>query len=374
MTKAIICILLITALGYIAVFFAFRASTPQPDTVLINDALMIIQQGQGEDAADAVVFLEMRLADAFEDMDAARKSRDNALQIFMYILITMLSAAGISLYLYCERKILTPFRKLQAFAQRVAAGNFDMPLEMDKSNQFGAFTESFDLMREELDKAKESERKANQSKKELVASLSHDIKTPIASIKAVTELMLVKTSDEKEQARLHTITAKAEQINSLITNMFHATLEELQVLTVTPVEVESTEIASRITNADYNKQVMPFALPNCLVMADLLRLQQVFDNVVSNSYKYANTRIAINAYFQDQHLVIDIQDFGAGVTEEDLPLIFNKFYRGKNTENVSGQGLGLHISKYFMEQMQGDLQGENRPDGFAMKVMVKLAV
>ena len=77
---------------------------------------------------------------------------------------------------YCSR--LTPFRKLRRFARDVAAGNLDIPLEMDSYGSFGAFTESFGLMREELKKARENERAADQSKKELVASLSHDINTP----------------------------------------------------------------------------------------------------------------------------------------------------------------------------------------------------
>ena len=88
--------------------------------------------------------------------------------------------------------VFKPFKKLQSFAVNVARGNLDIPLKMDKNNPFGAFTESFDIMREELAAARQSEYAANRSKKELVASLSHDIKTPVASIKAVSELMLMR--------------------------------------------------------------------------------------------------------------------------------------------------------------------------------------
>lgn len=274
---------------------------------------------------------------------------------------------------YLNQNLLRPFNKLKDFAQRIAVGNLDVPLNMDKNNIFGAFTESFDLMREELHKARENERKANRSKKELVASLSHDIKTPIASIKAVTDLMLVTVKDEKEKKQLEKIVIKAEQINSLITNMFHATLEELQALCVTVTEIHSTAIPNMIQNADYEERVKMFEIPSCIVLADLLRLQQIFDNLISNSYKYAGTDIEIHAVFNEKFLIIDIMDFGSGVAEEELPLLLGKFYRGKNSGEKSGYGLGLYISAYLMEQMSGELQCKNRPDGFTVRLMLYLA-
>jgi len=364
MKKLIFAMIVMAVTGGIFVTLAFRAATPQPNAVLMNDMVMTITQS--DNTTELIPFLTAQLTYAFEEMDSARQVRDSRLQLFMYIFIAVLFAATFALLLYCEVKILSPFRKLQGFARSIADGNLDVPLAMDKNNTFGAFTESFDIMREEL-------RKANHSKKELVASLSHDIKTPIASIKAVTELMLVKTTDEKEQARLNTITAKAEQVNALITNMFHATLEELEVLNVAPEEVSSAEIATLIANADYQGQATVSAIPTCLVVADLLRLQQVFDNVISNSYKYANTSILVAVTFEGQYLAIDIQDFGAGVTDEDLAHLFDKFYRGGNKDKVGGQGLGLFISKYFMTQMQGDIVCQNRDGGFAVRVLVKLA-
>jgi signal transduction histidine kinase len=275
---------------------------------------------------------------------------------------------------YLHFNLLKPFKKLQGFALRIAAGNLDIPLEMDKNNLFGAFTESFDLMREELNKARENEHNANRSKKELVASLSHDIKTPVASIKAVTECMIFTMKDDEDRKQLEIVDAKAEQINALITNMFHATLEELQALSVNAVEIESTLLPNIIKNADYEGRVKPFTIPNCLISADLLRLEQIFDNIITNSYKYAGTNIEITTHFEERYLVIALSDFGIGVSDEELPLITNKFYRGKNVENKSGYGLGLYISNYLMEQMTGKLVCENSSGGgFSVRLMLRLA-
>lgn len=97
-------------------------------------------------------------------------------------------------------------------------GNLDLPLEMDRQNLFGAFTESFDLMRSELKKARLAEAKANAEKKELVAKLSHDIKTPVASIKAAAEVGLALSETERMKENYTQIIRKADQINGLITN------------------------------------------------------------------------------------------------------------------------------------------------------------
>ena len=371
MKKLLILIATITIFGFVATFFAFRIETASPNTLLINDA---IQQALEQDSVrGSVEIIETHLLQAFEDMDIARRNRDFALQIYVYLLISSLSLMGVILYMYSEYRLFQPFRKLQAFAKQVATGNLDIPLSMDKDNLFGAFTESFDLMREELRIAKENEHLANQSKKELVASLSHDIKTPVASIQSAMDLMFLKAEDERDRRRINAVNVKLEQINTLITDMFHATLEELQVLKVTPVEIASNEVTELIQYADYENRVAPFKIPSCLVLADPMRLQQTFDNIISNSYKYADTDIYLDSFLEEDFLVITIKDFGAGVGEEEIPLLFNKFYRAMHTEQAAGYGLGLYLSKYFMDHMAGDISCENQSDGFVVKLKLKLA-
>ena len=248
----------------------------------------------------------------------------------------------------------------------MARGNFDIPLNMDKNNYFGAFTESFDLLREELDAARQREYESNRSKKELVATLSHDIKTPVASIKAVSELMLMQAKDDKVIKQVNTIYSKAEQINLLVTDMFHATLEELQQLKLTVTEESSEVLVDMIENVNYDNQIVYDSIPPCIILTDPLRMQQVIDNIISNSYKYAGTNITIKSQINQGYLELHIIDFGSGISEEELPLLFNKYYRGKNVEGKNGSGLGLYISKYFMENMDGQISCYNREDGFTV--------
>ena len=275
----------------------------------------------------------------------------------------------IGLYLYLNHILIRPFRKLKAFALHIARGNLDIPLEMDKHNLFGAFTESFDLMRSELKKAKNAEAKAAEDKKELVAKLSHDIRTPLASIKAVSEVgMALAVSrqadfsgprpDSSQRESMHRealraeavrsyeqIISKADQINALVTDLFTATLEELHRLPVVCTDLESSQLRILLENSDYLRRGTIPTIPDCLLHGDKLRLQQVFDNLFSNSYKYAGTEIYISAYLSHRSLSVSIQDSGGGVSSEDLPLLKEKFKRGSNAAGIEGTGLGLSIVK-----------------------------
>ncbi len=295
-----------------------------------------------------------------------------------YLLCGVFLLGGILLciicyYWYLRKALFVPFQKMERFARNIARGDLNVPLEMDHTNVFGAFTESFDLMREELKRARENERLANQSKKELVASLSHDIKTPVASIQAISELMLAFPRSSKEKIQLETIGQKAEQINQLVTNLFQATMEELEKLKVDTSELESRILCTYVAASDYNHLANLRAVPDCMIIADPLRIQQVIDNVIHNSYKYANTTIDISAFCEGDYLAVCFRDFGKGAASEELPLLFEKFYRGSNAKNRNGAGLGLYLSRYFMEQMGGRISCENCEDGFQVTLYIRLA-
>ena len=273
---------------------------------------------------------------------------------------------------YIYYRVVKPFDKLRLFAARVAQGNLDCPLEMDRENLFGAFTESFDIMRVELAASREREYKANQSKKELIASLSHDIKTPVASIRATAELVEIMSENDKVKNKLQGIQQKADQIELLINNLFHATLEELQELEVKDTEENSQLIDELIRLADFSGLVGDFTVPECILKCDKLRLGQVFDNIISNSYKYAGTPISVSCQLEGDFMHIEILDSGKSLDEDDISRCLDKFYRGKNSEGKNGSGLGLYISSYFCDKMGGALEVSSK-DGFCVTVTIPLA-
>ena len=310
------------------------------------------------------------------------QARKQTVIFFLAAVLCIQCCIMIWYFSYLNRTVIRPFQKLKGFAERVAGGNLDVPLEMDKGNLFGAFTESFDIMRSELKKARIAEAEANAAKKELVAKLSHDIKTPVASIKAASEVGAALTEKAASELAPNPLPAqllenytqiirKADQINSLITNLFTATLEELRQLTVTPSDMPSRELREIFESADYLHRAAIPHIPDCLLYADRLRLQQVFDNLFANSYKYAGTKIDLSVSQKERCLAVSMEDYGGGVQTEELPLLMEKFKRGSNASNTEGAGLGLYISDYFMKEMHGELFLENGQNG--LKVTVRIA-
>lgn len=307
------------------------------------------------------------------------EEQKEALMRIMLVAISAIWLLGMVLFLYFYMGYVRPFHKLKNFAGEVARGNLDMPLSMTKSNYFGVFTESFDIMREELRTAKENEYKANVSKKELVAELSHDIKTPIATIKAACEVIEVKSakSDGIGGLELHDkvqlIEKKAGVVEQLINNLFHATLEELEVLKVEPQEELSTCIEEMFKELQvYGNIHIENQVPQCLLWMDKLRIVQVIDNIVNNAMKYAKTDVHISYAQRDNGILIKIKDDGPGVPEEDLAKVSEKFYRGSNVAGENGSGLGLYLTKMFMEKMDGQMNCYN-DNGFVVELFLRKA-
>ena len=297
--------------------------------------------------------------------------KENTIIVFVLIGVLQL-AIMISWYIYLKRSMITPFKKLSDFAARVAEGNLDLPLQMDKGHVFGAFTESFDLMRSELKKARIAEKKASDEKKEVIAKLSHDIKTPVASIKSTSEVGMAVTKEERAKEMFAVIDAKTDQIKSLVDNLFTSSVQDITDIEVNPGNQPSDVISTIIKNADYLKRADDFSIPECSVYFDKLRLQQVFDNIFMNSYKYADTKMHVNAEISGDYLVIRVSDEGPGVKEEEIPLLKEKFKRGSNASDKDGAGLGLYLTNYFMEKMDGQLGLKNLDKGFEVSVYIRI--
>ncbi|MBP5283012.1 MAG: HAMP domain-containing histidine kinase [Lachnospiraceae bacterium] len=274
---------------------------------------------------------------------------------------------------YVERNVVCPFQKMQEFATRVAQGNLDEPLLMEKNNMFGLFTESFDLMREELYASREREIALKVKEKELVASLSHDLKSPVTGIKVICELLEVKVEDAYILGKIQNIRRKTEEMNTLLSDLLSAALDDLGELNVNCSEVTSDILGRLVEEHDTKKKVVSGTVPGCILRIDQNRLSQVIGNIIGNSYKYADTEIDVQYEFQDQYLMMTIRDHGEGADEEEMPLLTNKFYRGKkHAADKEGSGLGLYISRELMEKMHGELL-LSCDKGFTVTLLLPLA-
>ena len=296
-----------------------------------------------------------------DEYDALAKEQRLIVISFMVSVYVM----GLLLMLLIWYYYIRPFSKLKFFAENVSKGNLDVPLNMTKHNYFGAFTESFDRMREELKLSAEREAAANRSKQELVAELSHDIKTPVATIKATCEVMELKYKDGDVHEKVSVIKSKASSVEHLIDNMFKATLEDLDELKVNPSEESSLIIEDMLNDLRFYGDVKRNgSVPECLIYADKLRLEQVIDNIANNSFKYAGTALEVNYKSDAGNLHVILSDRGPGVPEDELALLTSKFYRGSAAESgKDGSGLGLYLASSFMNKMRGGLEIHNREGG-----------
>ena len=279
---------------------------------------------------------------------------------------------------YIEKNIITPFNNMKNFAGRIAEGKLDEVLVMDKNNMFGTFTESFDIMREELDASRKREVALQRRERELVASLSHDLKTPITGIKVTTELLKAKLEAGKTEGmeeKLDNIYKKTEQIDVLVSDLFSSTLEDLGEFKVSCTDEKASVLGEIIAKYDDKSKVIAADIPDVLIRIDTKRMSQVIGKIISNSYKYAGTKIDVSYRIEDEFLEMTIKDYGPGVPEEELSLIANKFYRGKQWtgSKQEGSGLGLYIAKMLMEKMDGELLPESKGEGLSITLLIPLS-
>ena len=165
------------------------------------------------------------LTDSNKRFDRLRTNIITVYCVCGFLLIGAAAALGV----YIRKTIIRPFAKMKDFASYVAVGDLDRPLEMDKGNMFGAFSESFDIMREELKASRAREISLQKRESELIASLSHDLKTPVTGIKLTSELMAAIFSQNEGQEitvteemteKMNNICKRADEIGELVGDLF----------------------------------------------------------------------------------------------------------------------------------------------------------
>lgn len=336
--------------------------------VMLNEIEQLAKQGELEEMSE-------KISDMQSELRQSELIEDKGNQLFVMAGICVVFVIVVFTYVYLA--ILRPFDKMNHFAEKIAQGNFDVPLDYERSNYFGAFTWAFDSMRREITKARSCEKEAIENNKTVIATLSHDIKTPIASIRAYTEGLEANmdTSPEKRAKYLNVMMKKCDEVSKLTNDLFLHSLSDLDKLKMNPEQIELSSLIENVVEELTAKQRdVHFAKPDgaVMVMADENRLTQVLENLINNARKYAKTEIDIEMVQKDDQVEVRVRDHGTGIPDEDVPFIFDKFYRGKNCGEEQGSGLGLYIVKYIMEQMQGSVLLYNHEDGLEVTLGIPL--
>lgn len=295
--------------------------------------------------------------------------------IYLGILMCVI-CVGLVLLLfgYIYLVVIKPFDRLTDFATSISRGDFDTPIRYERKNLFGAFTWAFDSMRCEVKASRKAQELAIENNKTVIATISHDIKTPIASIRAYTEALQANmdTNQERRQRYYSTIMRKCDEVTKLTNDLFLHSLSDLQKL---EIKMNSCKIAEELPQmltaiaGDNNKIQLCSEVPDVIIDVDRRRLEQIIENLITNACKYAGGGIIeVSLSLDKGNLEIYIQDRGLGIPDGDMPFIFEKFYRGQNTIHEQGSGLGLYIVKYLVEEMKGSVQLVNKEVGLEVKV------
>ena len=359
--------------------------------LLLNTGILIFAEGRIQDKSEGnglVLLSEISQLTAREDGSNPAKEEIAQLEkllsqgniegqkammreiAILYMAAAALCMLGLSGYLY--GKILRPFYKLDRYAEEIAKGNMDFPLEVERGNFFGAFTWAFDHMRREITETREREKRAVDENKTIIATLSHDIKTPIASVRAYAEGLEANLEADYEQREryLQVIIRKCDEVTRFTNDLVLHSLQELERLTV---RKETFEIRKTVTDTlrdlEYEYVILCQPLPEARLSGDEKRIAQVLLNLIENARKYApGAKVEVSGVLCENRYEIHVRDYGKGIFPEDMPFVLDKFYRGKNAGDQPGSGLGLYIVNYIMERMGGGVELLNHEDGLEVVV------
>lgn len=291
-------------------------------------------------------------------------NNDGRFTIIMNIIFGIILVSTSGLLWYLNRKLIIPFNNIHNLPTELAKGNLSVPIKEEKSKFFGKFLWGMDMLREKLEDDKLREYELIKEKKTLILSLSHDVKTPLSAIdlyvKALKEGLY--DTDEKKQEVFLGIEKNINEIKGYVNEIAKASREDFLSLDVNNKEVYLWDIIKMVKmyySEKMRKNHTDFIIEetvNCLIYADTDRLVEVLQNVIENALKYGDgKKIDISFDEEEDCKLIVVSNTGNSLKEEEIPNLFDSFYRGSNSGNIAGSGLGLYISKELMHKMDGDI-------------------
>lgn len=273
----------------------------------------------------------------------------------------------ITVMLYIKFAILAPFERLSSLPYELSKGNLTAPIKETKNRFFGKFLWGIGILRENIEQQKQLELEMQKEKKQLLLSLSHDIKTPLSAIKLYAAALSKNLYPEAEQQHkiAENINEKADEIESYVSQIITASREDFLSLEVNMGEFYLSELIEKITGYYREKLALmktDFVIgkyKNCLLSGDLDRSVEVLQNIMENSLKYGDGRRVELIFPEDDECVqVAVMNGGCTLGKNDLPHIFESFWRGANAENIRGSGLGLYICRQLMRRMNGEIFAE----------------
>lgn len=286
-------------------------------------------------------------------------------------LILILTAMLLLIWIY--QGILKPLNVLKIATHEIMEGNLDSPITTDSNNEIGLLCEDFEQMRQKLKEQSQTSLQYEQDMRDLIRNISHDLKTPLTAIKGYSEGLMDGVADtgERRKKYLQTIYNKAEDMTHLVDELSIYSQIDCNSIPYNfrRINLEQyfsdcvAELALDLELKHIELNYMNYTDKDLEIIADAEQLKRVINNIVGNSVKYMekkkgiiSIRIRQTAAPQEQERVlVEIEDNGSGIREEELSNIFERFYRTDASRNSAkgGSGLGLAIVKKIIEDHGG---------------------
>ncbi|WP_099159209.1 sensor histidine kinase [Virgibacillus ndiopensis] len=294
--------------------------------------------------------------------------------ILFISLLLLLILTNVLLSYFMSRSILRPVNQLAAAAQKIKTGYLDFSIKPKRKDELGKLVQSFDDMRSQLKESLELRDRYENNRKELIANISHDLKTPITSILGYVEGIQdgVANTLTKQERYLDTIHGKATYMNRLIEEL--ALYSKLDVKKL-PFHFDKVNIKAFVRDYleeiedELNEKGIQLAIDTGDTQANVLldrdKIIRVMENIIYNSVKYTDKDTCIiNVSLVDKGNFIEmvLTDNGPGVSEENLSTIFTRFYQTDPSRKSGGSGLGLAIAAQIVEAHGGTIWAESKPN------------
>ncbi|UOQ84939.1 sensor histidine kinase [Gracilibacillus salinarum] len=288
------------------------------------------------------------------------------------LILVLIVTNGLLTY-FVSRTIIKPIQQLRNAAGAIKQGNLNDPIKLPSNDELGELANTMEEMRESLQMAKQTQEKYETNRRELIASISHDLRTPITSIKGYVQGVLdgVADTEEKHDRYMRTIYNKTEALEYMVDELFVYSKLDLQRM---PFHFETIDLVSYCHDI---MEELRFQYPQIdfvfqqsgrmtNIEADREQLHRAILNVVTNSVKYQNnsrSKIIFSITEKEENVILMIKDNGIGIDQAAVPFVFDQFYRTDSSRNsaTGGSGLGLAIVKKIIEIHQGTVWAESEP-------------
>ena len=285
--------------------------------------------------------------------------------------------------------IMKPVTMLRNAAGRIIEGDLDTAINYMGADEFQPVCESFDLMQLHLKEQMEKNMAYEKARTEMVSGISHDLRTPLTSIKGYIKGMLdgIANTDEKRQEYLSVAYKKACDMEKLLAKLFYFSkletgnmpfyFQEVSMQTYMEDYVAEKEVEMQTKGSLICGKLEALSGVKCRI--DREQMQRVFDNLVENSCKYANPKerleICVEAFSDKSDKIrLVFSDNGQGMEPEKLKHVFEQFYRGDEARNAAcdGNGLGLYVCRYIIEKHGGTVRADGNK-GFSVEITLPVA-